>query len=985
VAPTDAELDDATEVGTQPPAPSELGDATASDSGSPRGELGLQDTIGTLPTRAAPTALPGVGECIDHFEVLGTLGTGGMGVVLRARDQLLDREVALKLVRPDLSQGGETLGQTEQLLAEARAMAKISHPNVIVVHEVGLVRGQVFLAMELIVGRTLAAWLREQPRSWRAIVDTWLAAARGLHAAHVAGLVHRDFKPANVLVDRDARVRVMDFGIAGRPHELADEQHSGRLIGTPRYMAPEQLRGEPADARSDQFAFCVSLWEALYGQHPFDATNVASLALSVSEGRLREPPRDREVPRAIRRLLARGLARVPAQRHADMAALIDALVQVRRSLDRRPLWIGLGIAAPLVAGLVSWAWPDPREPPDPCAVQADAWAGVWDDARRGQVAAHFEAASLPYVRDSGEQLVRELDAYVGALDAHQLAACRDTRVHGTVSEQLLDRRTSCLDRARRRVEALARLLGEGDGAVLGQALELVARLPVLDDCDDLARLEAGIAPPPPATRARLDEFERALARAETLDLAGRNAEAEALLEPWIDELARLEHPSSEARLYLELGGAAGLRDRPRAVERLHVALARAIESGVAELVAAATIALAQWDSGPDDAARRELWLSLAEASYARLGREPDYGLHAARSLVAREARDWPAARAAAERAMAAVASEGGYALIQAEGLLGSVCGESRDFECGRLHLGRAIELAGAHFGPTHRVTLRWRANLLGIDAISGRDYAAVVTAAEQLLREQEAGLGPDHAELATTLTMLGMALRQLDQPARAREVDARALDIRMRVFGPSHRVTIESIEKLGRDEIQLAAEQTAALRERGKPLDPALFEPGLARMREVIAQRTTLHGADHHDVGRSWSDLAGALDEAERFAEAVAAQREALRIMTLTLQPPHHALMSAEAMLGESLLELDQLDEAIESLERARAQVDAVAADPRTHAGILHLLAKAYRRRDPRDARAWRELAEQAIALLDAADDDTAPVRETLRELLAEP
>ncbi|MBX3232184.1 MAG: serine/threonine protein kinase [Labilithrix sp.] len=234
---------------------------------------------------------------IGAFEVVRRIGAGGMGIVYEAKDARLDRRVAVKVV-----------GAGAALLEEARALAKVVHPNVVAIHEVGHAGGEDFIVMELVEGGTLATWLaREPPRSWREVLSVFAAAGRGLAAAHAAGVVHRDFKPENVLLGADARPRVVDFG-AG-------------VIGTPAYMAPEQFLGEPVDARSDQFAFAVALHRALYHRAPFAGEDVLALRDAVVAGR-REPIPASEVPSEIGAAIARALAREPSARFASMEELL---------------------------------------------------------------------------------------------------------------------------------------------------------------------------------------------------------------------------------------------------------------------------------------------------------------------------------------------------------------------------------------------------------------------------------------------------------------------------------------------------------------------------------------------------------------------------------------------------------------------------------------------------------------------------------------
>ena len=220
------------------------------------------------------------GSRVDRYQILGAVGRGGMGEVYAAYHPDLDRKIALKVVH---EAGAESAERRARLLREARAIARLSHPNVVVVHDAGTVDGRVYIAMEFVEGETVDAWLRAGSRGWREVVDVFIAAARGLAAAHAAGIVHRDFKPQNVMIGRDGTVRVMDFGLArlaeeppdcpdvgatGPATRPRDGDEDGRAVGTPAYMAPEQFRGEAIDARADQFSFCVALHEALFGIRP---------------------------------------------------------------------------------------------------------------------------------------------------------------------------------------------------------------------------------------------------------------------------------------------------------------------------------------------------------------------------------------------------------------------------------------------------------------------------------------------------------------------------------------------------------------------------------------------------------------------------------------------------------------------------------------------------------------------------------------------
>jgi tetratricopeptide (TPR) repeat protein/predicted Ser/Thr protein kinase len=320
----------------------------------------------------------GAGARIGRYVIARRLGAGGMGVVYAARDSELARDVALKIVRPR----AEVDAMQARLRREAKAMARLSHPNVVPVFDIGTHDGQLFIAMELVDGETLRSWVA-RPRPWRSVVELFVKVGRGLEAAHAAGLLHRDFKPDNVVVGRGDEPRITDFGLArelddgtgatvalaeGTDSELSLITRTGTLAGTPAYMAPEQLLGRHAGAAADQFGFCVSLFEVLYGMRPFRpaAPRPDALIPEIRAGRIVKPPR--AVPAWLHAAIVRGLAFEPDQRWPSMTALLGALGRGRRG--RRLAVIaavaGVAIAAAGAGVAVARLGPE-RGPPASCA------------------------------------------------------------------------------------------------------------------------------------------------------------------------------------------------------------------------------------------------------------------------------------------------------------------------------------------------------------------------------------------------------------------------------------------------------------------------------------------------------------------------------------------------------------------------------------------------------------------------------------------
>ena len=306
---------------------------------------------------------------IGRFTIVRKLGSGGMGVVYVAYDEQLDRRVAVKLLRNNVASPDARV----RFVREGQAMARLSHSNVVTVYDVGVHDDQLFVAMEFVDGQDLRAWIQAEPRDWRTVVEVFRQAGEGLAAAHEAGIVHRDFKPDNVLVGHDRRVCVADFGLAhqfDRAPELdASIEHTpsdsgslalaltrtGALMGTPAYMAPEQWAGARTDARSDQFSFCAALWEGLYGRRAFVGANLVELSNAVTSGDIQLPPDDADVPPWLRAVLLRGLAVDPDQRWPSMRALLDAIGSDPIARRRRiALWLASASVTLAVVAALGW-------------------------------------------------------------------------------------------------------------------------------------------------------------------------------------------------------------------------------------------------------------------------------------------------------------------------------------------------------------------------------------------------------------------------------------------------------------------------------------------------------------------------------------------------------------------------------------------------------------------------------------------------------
>ncbi len=484
------------------------------------------------------------GDAIGRYLVLDPLGAGAMGVVLEAYDPELDRRVAIKLLRTDGSAGDAASDGVRRLQAEARALARLSHPHVVAVHDVGRFGDEVFIAMELVRGPTFAAWLRAATRPLASVLEVLLAAGDGLAAAHAAGVIHRDFKPDNVIVADDGRARVTDFGLAraapGDALALADAPtralattRTGAIAGTPAYMAPELFAGAAADEATDVWSFCVTAFEALAGRRPWQARDLAELRQQIARP---VTWRDGEVPPRIREAVLRGLEPERARRWPAMAPLLAALRPRRARSRALPLAVIAAIATVGTAGVAAIG----QQPP--CTAGAATIATMWDPTRQAAVRTAFEAAGA----DAGAFVTVDeaLSSWRGAWAQAHDQACEATRVRGIQSEAVLDARGRCLERARGGAEAFVRLLEAADAHVVQRAAAIASQLPRLEPCSDLDAL-ARAAPEPV-----LDD--ETLAHRRALETRAFDASARVGADlPAADEFAQVVREAEDAG-YLDL-------------------------------------------------------------------------------------------------------------------------------------------------------------------------------------------------------------------------------------------------------------------------------------------------------------------------------------------------------------------------------------------------------------------------------------------------
>lgn len=744
---------------------------------------------------------------IDRYQIIGVIGAGGMGIVYAARDPELGRQVAIKVLRPEMSANLSA----NTLIAEAQTMARLNHPNVCTVYEVGTVQDSVFLAMEYVDGRTLSGWLEDGPRTWRQIVDIMIAAGRGVEAAHAAGIIHRDLKPENIMIGRDGRVRVMDFGIATRAARKRESEgmQVGRrasmasLIGTPAYMAPELLRGQSGDELSDQFAFAVTLYEALFGERPYRGRTIGELNESYDHKRMHSPPSKVRVPRWLRQAILRGAATETKRRYDSVGAMVAELERIPRV---RRTWQITGLTAALVVlgVLITIVWYQ-RELAvrEACPSADERLAGAWNDEHRAAVEQALARAGIPNAAGQWHRVAKNLDAYSERWSAMYTQACEATRVRGEQSEAMLDRRMLCLDARRKELSELVAALTLADRGVAQRAVEATLALADVDRCS--ARRELLDAPPEPDDKGKqaiLGNLRARLAAARIQYNLGRYARVRAEVEAISTQAVEVGYDPTIANARLLEGRVLAGLDQIDRSERAYVAAWLAAErsgddrtklEALGELVM-----LMGFESRRHTEGRR--WESYADATLTRVGDAPRIEIVLLRGKNGLDMRSGNYAIGDQfERAHELSKKAFGPEHPMVAQTLGDIASrllflglheESLRYQKEALTI--AVKALGEHHPMAAEIT-----NNMGNAYFRLNDLDEARSHYQRALATWEAFFGSTHSRVAIGLTNLGNVSLAQDEVSEAIELYERALDIEERLLGVDHPNSVPTMLNLG--------------------------------------------------------------------------------------------------------------------------------------------------------------------------------------------
>ncbi len=909
------------------------------------------------------------GDSLGRLEVGEILGQGAFGVVVSAYDPDLKRKLAIKLLKPEVFESKSGRDAHKRLLREARAMAKISHANVVTVHDIGTVDGQVYIAMEFVEGGNLGQWLRAKDRSWQEILGVFVQAGRGLAAAHREGLVHRDFKPDNVLVNKSDEVRVADFGLVSisekRGEALASAQENvgrsmssgdldltraGSVMGTALYMAPEQHLGDEVTPASDQFSFCVALYSAFYKRGPFPCRNYKELRKAVINGEVLSVPTSSSVPKWLQLIILKGLSVTADDRYRSMPALLEALCSDPSIRTRRRIKLaGAGVACAAVLAGLFWSQQDRKRP---CQNADASLSEVWDTSRKSAIAGVFARdRSLEYAR-----FEESIDRYTTDWVSVRKRVCEATHVHGEQSDALLDRRMLCLDQKLHYLQQVLAQLRSGTGVeTLDKALTIASALPPPKGCTDRPELMSRHPlPTDEKQREKILVADRLVDEAEAhLDL-GAQARAIDILEAMLKEPP--DYSPTLAKATSVLGKSKmDLGDLTGAETSLRESIEHGTRAGDDRLVASSWLALMHLDG-------------IEREDYPR-GYE--HGKMAGLAMVRGDA--GALALALLQRSRAALLIFEGKskealsvllsitAVIESEGsqsdisvlrtTMGDAEGAERNYEAALSHYKLALAHIESVLGPDHPENI-YILNNMAVALKGSGDIKGARTALERSLAITERSYGDSVRAVVPILTNLGNINRRDGDLDAAREVLRRAIYVGEATMEPGHPLVTKAMLNLG---IVLATDKDY---------------PGATQaFRGVLARSEAHFKEDHPDKAMALNNLGEALFLEEKFEESLKYGLLAKEMKLRIHGEGHPRIASTLASLGTIYKAMGKVEEAQSYFESALAIFHGAAGE--THPKTIFALSELGRLLESTGA-AKKSLSylERAIAARGA--DDTS-------------
>ena len=908
------------------------------------------------------------GALLGRYVIVSCLGEGGMGIVYRAYDPELDRKVAVKLLRSNRFLGDDSSEGRARLVREGQAMARLAHPNVVAVYDVGTHEGQVFVAMELVNGGTLRTWLAA-PRKWTEIVRMFMQAGQGLAAAHEAGIVHRDFKSDNVLVGKDGRARVLDFGLAhaggelARPPESAGaarlEQSSSQLFNSshrggedPRHAAlhgagAAHRRADGREGRPVQLlrrALRGALWCA-----PLRRRGPRRALRERRRGEDRAVRATRGVPARLRQILARGLSVSAADRYPTMTKLLAELEPER---ERRRLVAGLAGAAALLVSAAAVGMV--RSSHSPCRGLERGLAGAWDPAKKAAVRAAFIASGKVDAADTANRVADRLDRYAGAWLRTRVNACEATHVRGDQSEHLLDLRVACLDRRLHELASLTDIFSaKPDGQIVEKSVNATSQLTTLDACSDATALQSVVPPPDDAAqRAKVEQLRGQLAEARTLENTAKYDGALSVAREVDDASAAIDYAPLRAEALYRLGSIEAKKNDSKSAEKHFQSALEFAARGHDDALTARIWPALIIDVGQDQAryADATLLIPVAESAVHRAdddeARAALYDVQGrmlgAHGKDADAQRMFEASLALRQKTL----PPDDPALANSLNNLGIAYDKQAKYKEALDAYERALAIREKAFGPDHPVVAVTLSNIAIVYKEEGK-YAEARARFERAIAIKEKTLGPDNPQLANTIDSLANVYDQEGNREEAQRLHERGLEIREKALGPDHPDVAISLNNLA-----------------GTLVAEGKYDEAQRMHERALAIREKVLGPDNQMVGVTIENLADILVARSRFAEAEGKYRRALAIFEKTEGPTHPDVCFPLVGLTDVLERLGHHAEAVTDGERALRLREANPTPPHDMGYARFALAKAL----------WGAGGDRgrAVALAKQARDDFA-------------